>query len=104
MRPISLLYHDVVLPGQLEASGFSGADAALYKLDLPDCEEPLRAIWSATESSPGTVRLTFDDGGCSAHAYIADCLEKFHWRAHFFVTTDWIDRRGFLSPSQIRDL
>jgi peptidoglycan/xylan/chitin deacetylase (PgdA/CDA1 family) len=115
MRAISLLYHDVVLPGHFEASGFPGADAAIYKLDLPDFQEHIRAIASGTGTAPTTVHdigkalnypflLTFDDGGCSAHEYIADVLGELQWRAHFFVTADWIGRRGFLTSAQIRNL
>ena len=115
MRAISLLYHDVVLPGDFEASGFSGADAAVYKLELPDFQRHIEAIHSATPQSPITAHefeeshgcpllLTFDDGGSSAHEYIADLLGHFHWRAHFFVTTDWIGKRGFLNSAQIREL
>ena len=44
MRAISLLYHDVVLHGEFAASGFPGADAAVYKLELADFEQHIEAI------------------------------------------------------------
>jgi peptidoglycan/xylan/chitin deacetylase (PgdA/CDA1 family) len=113
MRVVSLLYHDVVPSGDFESSGFPGGDAAIYKLELPEFEQHLNAI-RAVISRPATVRelpdltrptlLTFDDGGSSAHTYIADLLERLGWRGHFFVTTNWIGQRGFLTPAQIRDL
>jgi peptidoglycan/xylan/chitin deacetylase (PgdA/CDA1 family) len=114
MRVVSLLYHDVVTSGDFESSGFPGGDAAIYKLDLSEFERHLNAIQPVI-SRPVTVHelphlhgrstlLTFDDGGSSAHAYIADLLESLGWRAHFFVTTDWIGQRGFLSSAQIREL
>jgi len=41
MKVISLLYHDVVSPGAFDASGFSGGDAHIYKLELPE----LNGMW-----------------------------------------------------------
>jgi len=117
VRAISLLYHDVVLPGRLSSSGFPGGDADIYKLTLPDFERHLDAIRSALPkpaiiaSELGDIDishtrplLTFDDGGVSAHQYVARLLETVGWRGHFFVTTNWIGKEGFLNPSQIRDL
>jgi peptidoglycan/xylan/chitin deacetylase (PgdA/CDA1 family) len=115
MRVISLLYHDVVLPGNYETSGFPGGDASIYKLELPEFERHVQAIHAAVSRPPVTIGevkglqepsllLTFDDGGSSAHETIADVLAKVGWRGHFFVTTDWIGKRGFLNPAQIRDL
>jgi peptidoglycan/xylan/chitin deacetylase (PgdA/CDA1 family) len=117
VRAISLLYHDVVLPGQLSSSGFPGGDADIYKLTLPDFKRHLEAIRSAIpkptiivsergdiDISPTRPLLTFDDGGVSAHQHIARLLEAVGWRGHFFVTTDWIGKEGFLDAAQIRDL
>jgi peptidoglycan/xylan/chitin deacetylase (PgdA/CDA1 family) len=105
VRAISLLYHDVVRPGDFGASGFGGGDADIYKLDLPEFELHLNAVHSAIERSRSfPVNLTFDDGGASAHEYVADRLERLGRRGYFFVTTDWIGKDGFLNPAQIREL
>lgn len=48
--------------------------------------------------------LTFDDGTTGAYTFAATFLEKHAWRGHFFVTTDWIGRDGFMDRQQIRDL
>lgn len=114
MRAITLLYHDVIPTGNCGASGFPGEDAAIYKLDLESFEQHLDATQSVVsrcitvdELEPPfryPILLTFDDGGVSAHEYIAGLLEAKGWRGHFFVTTDWIGRSGFLTPEQIRDL
>jgi peptidoglycan/xylan/chitin deacetylase (PgdA/CDA1 family) len=113
---ISLLYHDVVASGELASSGFPQADAAIYKLTRPEFELHLQAI--ADGSPAGKVTLlssrrqeipakallfTFDDGGASS-MLIADLLEARGWRGHFFITTDYMDRPGFLAASQIREL
>lgn len=48
--------------------------------------------------------LTFDDGHVSNFTIALPVLEQFGFRGVFFITTDWIDRPGFLSQSQIRQL
>lgn len=113
---ISLLYHDVVAPGDFSSSGFSSADANAYKLTRPEFEGHLRAIQNARgrgevvvmDSAAGSVNskallFTFDDGGASALS-IALLLEEFGWRGHFFITTDYIGKPGFLTADEIREL
>jgi len=114
VRAITLEYHDVVEPGQWEASGFPGVDSATYKLELPLFEAHLKDIAdldlspigsSLNVTAPGPrVFITFDDGGVSAFDPIADLLEDRGWRGHFFVTTRCIDTPRFLSRGQIREL
>ncbi len=116
----ALLYHDVIgHGGELHDSGFKGASAASYKLSLALFEEHLDAIHQAcasidqrigligdaitTKNGNRTV-LTFDDGGVSALTEIAPCLEAAGWLGYFFITTNCIGKRGFLSEAQIREL
>jgi peptidoglycan/xylan/chitin deacetylase (PgdA/CDA1 family) len=112
------MYHDVVPEDELDSSGFPGATAGAYKVGRRQFQEQLRAVATARGDSPIVASelfrsasrsgipfmLTFDDGGVSAHAYIAGELEELGWRGHFFVTTDLIGRASFLSREQIRDL
>lgn len=119
MRTASLLYHDVVPAGEPETSGFSGNVANRYKLTRAVFEDHLRAIAARPRVRCMTARqvlsretgnaacpcvLTFDDGGVSALTEIAERLEAFDWRGHFFITTDRIGHSGFLSADQIREL
>jgi peptidoglycan/xylan/chitin deacetylase (PgdA/CDA1 family) len=118
MRAISIMYHDVVGRGEWETSGFPGADAALYKLEREAFAAHLRAIAESVREHPVRVTdirlapqpaasplmITFDDGGVSAYTHIADMLEEHGWRGHFLVTTDYIDKPGFLKREQIREL
>jgi peptidoglycan/xylan/chitin deacetylase (PgdA/CDA1 family) len=109
------MYHDVVERGRWDASGFPGADAALYKLDRAAFAEHLRAIAVSVAFAPALVTdlredagrtpwmITFDDGGESA-CIAADMLEELDWRGHFFVATDYIGTQTFLKPEQIREL
>jgi peptidoglycan/xylan/chitin deacetylase (PgdA/CDA1 family) len=103
-KSITLLYHDVVPAGRMDTSGFPGGDASIYKLDVSEFRRHLEAIHSSISPSGPRALLTFDDGGSSAHEYIASILEEFDRRGHFFVTTNWIGKPGFLSPDQIRNL
>lgn len=121
------MYHDVVSGGRWDESGFAGADAALYKLDREQFARHLRAVADAVREKPalapelaaapppsGHARsssssrvpwlLTFDDGGVSALAVVADMLEEYGWRGHFFVTTGRVGTPGFLSRGQVREL
>lgn len=119
LRPISLMYHDVVRPEEHQQSGFPTADAALYKLAPDQFDAHLSRINSVIGQKPVVVSdllanrfpasakpwmLTFDDGGASFHSPIAETLETIGWQGHFFITTDFIDTPGFLTQNQIRDL
>jgi peptidoglycan/xylan/chitin deacetylase (PgdA/CDA1 family) len=59
---------------------------------------------AASRNGRAPLLLTFDDGGESASTLIAGALERHGWRGHFFVTTDYIGKPGFLSEEQIKDL
>ncbi len=116
-RAISILYHDVVAKGGDDVSGFPGSGAGVYKLQVDDFRNHLAEIRQAISRSPDTIRawtgnnqgatplfLTFDDGGVSAYHCIADLLEDYGWRGHFFVTTDYIGTPPFMTAEQIREL
>jgi hypothetical protein len=113
LKARSILYHDVTEPGDYDSSGFPGLAAAHYKLMWSDFEEHLQAIRSILRSAPVTIvellaetvsatgfLLTFDDGGIST-LRIAERLEQFGWRAHFFISTNYIGKPGFLKPEHI---
>lgn len=117
MRAITLLYHDVVDTDQFQTSGFSGADADIYKMDLPYFKEHIRALAETVKEKPILVSellakkvsgrpfmVTFDDGGVTAYTNIAGVLEQQGWRAHFFVATNYISTPGFLRREEIADL
>jgi peptidoglycan/xylan/chitin deacetylase (PgdA/CDA1 family) len=58
----------------------------------------------ALPSGVTPVFLTVDDGAVSSYTHIADEFERYGWRGHFFITTDWINQAGFLNIRQIREL
>lgn len=110
----AILYHDVV-DADFDSSGRAGAAAARYKLTREEFAKHLDQITKRTSSpaitltSTSTVTqtrpllFTIDDGGSSA-LYIADQLERYNWRGHFFITTDCIGTPAFVSAAEIREL
>ena len=108
------MYHDVTPAGNEDASGFSGGESAHYKLTPSQFQDHLQALRCRAGVKPATVQvleaphdrsllLTFDDGGASALA-IADSLDAVGWKGHFFVTTAYVGRPGFLAAREIREL
>jgi peptidoglycan/xylan/chitin deacetylase (PgdA/CDA1 family) len=117
MRAISIMYHDVLSRGENDESGFPWPDAGLYKLERAQFVEHIEAIAAAIRHKPISVfdlarginesiplLLTFDDGGRSAYACVAEILEAMGWRGHFLVTANYVDHPAFLTRSQIRQL
>jgi peptidoglycan/xylan/chitin deacetylase (PgdA/CDA1 family) len=117
VRAVSILYHDVVSPGDWESSGFRGPGTTRYKLDRAQFEGHLAAIAKTRHANPTIAvptsnfrqgdcpfLLTFDDGGESAYSSVADLLETYGWKGHFLVTAGYVGTRGFLNAEQIRIL
>jgi peptidoglycan/xylan/chitin deacetylase (PgdA/CDA1 family) len=110
VKPVVLLYHDVVRSEERDEVGFPGSLAARYKLEPAVFEAHLDAIartgrnvgLPSQERAPDVV-LTFDDGGSSALS-AATALEARAWRGVFFVTTSRIGTNGFLSEADIEAL
>lgn len=113
MKAISLAYHDVTDGSNGELVGHK----ALYKLAREDFRRHIRSIQQRSQEGAvcaidGSRRwegktpvfLTFDDGELGAYDCVAGELERYGWRGHFFIATDWIGQKGFLDRSQIREL
>ena len=99
---VNLLFHDVFVNDPAE-SGFQSAAADRYKLPSAVFQAHLDLLASLPPPAL-PFSLTFDDGGESYYSLVADRLEHMNWRAHCFVPTDFIDRPGFLTRRQIREL
>lgn len=112
MKAIALGYHDVLEEDEAQRAARS-ATRLHYAVSMPEFRAHLAAIVAsgaaiACASKPLSwarvpVFLTFDDGADCAVA-IADELGHHQWVGHFFITTDWIGRSGFLTAPQIRRL
>lgn len=117
VKQITLLFHDVIDGEDHRESGFPDPAARRYKLSRPEFNRHLDAIAAVMQCSTIAVdqldrhhgqqtplMLSFDDGGVSSLTIIAAELERRGWMGHFFITTDYIGKPGFLSANQIRQL
>jgi peptidoglycan/xylan/chitin deacetylase (PgdA/CDA1 family) len=113
LNAISIGYHDVVDAlvdrGRTRGEWHYALARSDFRAHLNGIRERRGAAVSTIERerplwSGRPVFLTFDDGAVGAHTCVADELEKVGWRGHFFITSDWVGRRGFLSADQICEL
>ncbi len=116
MKAISIGYHDI-LDERQQPKNDGSRHSGRYKLDQGHFRAHMDSIWQSVDHSSVRVIdrarewqsevplfLTFDDGALSSYTIVAGELEKRGWRGHFFVTTDWTGKPGFLDPAQIREL
>jgi peptidoglycan/xylan/chitin deacetylase (PgdA/CDA1 family) len=112
-KAFALMYHDVVVQNRFGESGIQGPDADIYKIDESEFELHLDALQKLASARVKTcldetlgdspVFLTFDDGGvCSL--WVARRLEDRSWRGHFFITTDWIGKKGFAGKQDLQQM
>ena len=99
---VFLLFHDVYVNDPRE-SGFASPAADRYKLSAAAFDRELAGLAAALPHAR-TFALTFDDGGVSFYTCVADRLEALGWRGYCLISTDYLDRPGFLSSTQVREL
>lgn len=99
---VYLLFHDVYVSNPHD-SGFCSPAADRYKLTAARFDRELAAL-AGVRGAALPFALTFDDGGASFYTVVADRLEALGWRGYCFIATDFIDRPGFLTRCQIREL
>ena len=117
VNALSFLYHDVVKRGGYGDHGCHGFGAVRYRMDCEQFERHLALLHQTLPNKPAIVQellssrrvnnpvlLTFDDGGVSAYTNVMEILDRYQWKAHFFVVTDWIGKTGYLDVRQLRIL
>lgn len=107
----SFVYHDVT--DDPTDSGFQRASALPYKhpkkeflanLDIiKSANAPVITVNELDAVGEKAILLTFDDGGKS-FMYIAEQLDKYNLKGHFFITTDLIGDRLFVNRQNIVEL
>lgn len=107
---LTFLYHEAT--DNPTTTGFQRTSNLPYKHKLKEFYKNIDIIVENSQKiitinqlkdfSKGTL-LTFDDGGKSALG-IADYLEKYNLKGHFFITTSLIGERGFLNEKDIIEL
>jgi peptidoglycan/xylan/chitin deacetylase (PgdA/CDA1 family) len=107
------MYHDVHIDGtNLDAPRSS----TLYHVSAAQFDSHLNAIarsglevttvgsfMTRDAGHRDSVVLTFDDGWSGAFTVAAPMLAARGWRATFFVTRDFIGRRGFCDPALLAE-
>jgi peptidoglycan/xylan/chitin deacetylase (PgdA/CDA1 family) len=117
MRAISLGYHNVVKRNDRKSNEISDSVPSRYAIEVEEFASHLAAIAEVRATSPSSaleldraqgqelpLLLTFDDGELGAYTYIADHLERYNWRGHFFIPTNYIGAPRFMTSRQIREL
>ena len=108
-RMICLQFHDVT--DRPHEVGFRQPTAQRYKHSVEQFRTFLDVVEAEAKSvahdpllcAADAVIFTFDDGGSSS-LLAADALQERGWRGIFFVTTNLIGKRGFVTRRQVADL
>lgn len=100
MDQIVLMYHDVYNQTPNE----SGLASDMYKISAEQFEKQIKEICAFEKSNPGSIVLTFDDGGSSFYEPISYILDKYSLKGYFFIATKYIGTTGFLTKEQIADI
>ncbi|MEZ6130024.1 MAG: polysaccharide deacetylase family protein [Planctomycetaceae bacterium] len=107
---VSLALHDVT--DDPASSGFRQPMAQKYKHTVAQFEQYLDAVQASglrvitdmdEVSDEPAVIFTFDDGGACSLVPAA-MLEERGWRGIFFITTDLLGTRGFLTREEVQEL
>ena len=109
---ICLMYHEIELPGRELCDPDPGYSR--YAVSLDNFRRQMRFLKEAgmpginvTQmlSNPGTgVGLTFDDGCETDLITAAPILKELRFQATFYITVNFLERRGFMSRKQAREL
>ncbi|MDP3779280.1 MAG: polysaccharide deacetylase family protein [bacterium] len=63
-----------------------------------------RAIQFGAKIPEKSIILTFDDSWGGQYVYALPLLQKYAFKGAFFIWTDMLDKRGYLSSQQLREL
>lgn len=109
MKSIWLMYHDVYAkgpaPGIPRSAAMYHVSKDLFAQHLFVIRASGRYVITASEFAHGcdsnSVVMTFDDGWRGAMETVIPMLQEFGFRATFFITQDFVGRKGFCDQSLI---
>jgi len=110
---VYLMYHELELPGRPMCRDEAGyvryvVTEADFRAQMQDLRARGRRGMSVGEAlvspSASGVALTFDDGCETDLIAAAPLLKEMSFNATFYITVGFLDRRGYLSRSQLREL
>jgi peptidoglycan/xylan/chitin deacetylase (PgdA/CDA1 family) len=91
----------VITPAKLEEQMQYLADNQYDVLTLQQFID----IWEGkTPAPPKPVLLTFDDGYTDNYTDAMPILQKFHFPATLFMTPGWVDKPGYLTWEQVKEM
>jgi peptidoglycan/xylan/chitin deacetylase (PgdA/CDA1 family) len=110
---VFLMYHELEAPGRVLRQ--SAAGYMRYAVRKEEFQSQMawlhRNQWKGLSVSEAlsypsgtTVAITFDDGCESDLEVAAPILKDLGYHATFYVTAGFLDKRGYLSSSQLREL
>jgi peptidoglycan/xylan/chitin deacetylase (PgdA/CDA1 family) len=109
---VFLMYHELELPGRPLCQSEPGyvryilpvEDFALQMRQLKASHVQGVSVSDALKFSGPAVAITFDDGCETDLLSAAPILRDHNFGATFFVVTGFVDKPGYLSRSQVREL
>lgn len=110
LKIITLGYHDIVDEGSASehvervAPSRYTLSREVFRRHLEGFRKAGVELSTVGSGALSGVQLTFDDGAIGGYHCAAPQLEEFGWRGHFFITSDWIGRDGFMDGAQICEL
>jgi peptidoglycan/xylan/chitin deacetylase (PgdA/CDA1 family) len=110
-----LMYHEIEVPGRARVGEEPGyvryvVEEATFRAQIERIRaDGLRGIsvgdaMADPDARAARVVITFDDGAETDLVVAAPILREAGFGATFYVTVDHLDRRGFLSEAQLREL
>ena len=101
-----LMYHEIPPAGAVGYFGVSSARLASQLDLLRDMDLRVVPLEHAVhaQNRDGLVALSFDDGHETHYAQAFPLLFERDQAATFFVTTDWVGRKGYATWSQLREM
>jgi peptidoglycan/xylan/chitin deacetylase (PgdA/CDA1 family) len=107
-----LMYHELEIPGRVAsqsdpgyaryvvlASAFQNQMRHLKQLGFTGVD-----VTQGLQFSGSQVVVTFDDGCATDREIAAPVLSEVGFRATFYITVGFLDRRGHMSTSQLKEL
>ena len=67
-------------------------------------EELLNYFDSGQPLPPKAAAITFDDGRYGQYEFAFPLLKKYGVKATFFITTDWVGKKDFMTWAQIKEM
>ena len=110
---VYLMYHELETPGRALCDPDPGY--VRYVVSAADFTDQMNwlkvAGWSGLSvpdalgrARPRSVAITFDDGCETDLLTAAPLLKQLGFGATFYITTEFLGKKGYLSPAQVREL